>query len=127
MRRTFIVALVVLILSAALCAASAVAVRGAVGSADALRLQAVRAAEAGNAPEAMAAAQQLMAHWKACGRFMELVTSHDALGDVEADIADAIICLKDRDLPEFRRAAARVEASLRRIRIAESARLLNLF
>ena len=127
MRRTFIVALVVFMLSAGLCAASAVAVRGAVGRADALRLQAVRAAEAGNAPEAFVAARQLMDHWKACGRFMELVTSHDALGEVEADIADALLCLRDGNLPEFHRAAARVEASLRRIRIAESARLLNLF
>ena len=127
MRRTLILALVVFALSVALCAAGTLAVGRAVGRAEDLRLSAERAARLGDTEGALAQMRALEENWKNDGRWLELVTSHDALSDVRGGIADALLCLEAGNRTEFLRASAAVAAALERLRATEAVRLMNLF
>ena len=127
MRRTLVIAAVVLALSIALCAVSAALVGRVIGGAESLRLSAMRAAEAGDLARARALAGQLLSDWQADEKTMELITAHDALGEVEASLQDALICLDAGNAVEFLRAASEAGAALHRIRVAEAVRLMNLF
>lgn len=127
MRRTLIFAIVALSLSAALCAVGAVSVSRAVSAAEALRLQAVKAADAGDLEAAASCLRSLVEDWQRRGRVLELVTAHEALYSVRTAAADAIICLEHRDHAEFDRASAALAAALERMRSDEAVRLMNLF
>ena len=127
MRRTLILALIVLVLSVALCAVSTLAMGRAVGRAEALRLSAERAARLGDADGALSQMRALEANWREDGRWLELVTSHDALSDVRGGIADALLCLEAGNRTEFLRASAAVAAALERLRATEAVRMMNLF
>ena len=120
-------ALIVLALSVALCAAGTLAVGRAVGRAEDLRLSAERAARLGDTRGALAHMQLLESGWREDGRWLELVTSHDALSDVRGGVADALLCLEAGDRTEFLRASAVVAAALERLRATEAVRLMNLF
>ena len=120
-------ALIVLVLSVALCAVSTLAVGRAVGRAEALRLSAERAARLGDADGALSQMRALEANWREDGRWLELVTSHDALSDVRGGIADALLCLEAGNRTEFLRASAAVAAALERLRATEAVRMMNLF
>ena len=127
MRRTLIIALAVLALSVSVCAVGATAVHGALGQADGLRQQAVQAMRLGDAAGALRAMQSLHQLWGAQWRKLELVTSHDALSDVQGSIEDALVCLEHGEQLEFLRAVSDMSTALGRIRATESVRLMNLF
>ena len=127
MRRTLYLALALLALSVALCGAGTRAVNGAAERADRLRVSAEQAAIEGNTEGALAYIQTMAEGWRADSRWLELVTSHDALSDVRRGIEDALICLKYGERHEFLRASAALSAALEQLRMAEALRLMNLF
>ena len=127
MRRTLITALVVLIISIALCVASTCAVGVAVKRADDLRLQAEHAAKLGDRAGALKQVLAMSESWQSASRWLELMTSHDTLSDVRVAIEDARICLENNERAEFLRASEAVAAALERLRATEALRLMNLF
>ena len=127
MRRTLILALTALVLSAAICWAGAGAVSRAVSAAEAYRQEAEDAVRRGDAQGAAARLRSLSGEWRRRGRILELVTAHDALSDVGAAIADARVCLENGDAAEFYRASAALRAALERMRETEAVRVMNLF
>ena len=127
MRRTIVIASVVLALALALCTAGALAVNRAVAGAGALLEQARRAARLGDIDAARARARELYEFWERRGRVLELITSHDALFDARSGIEDARACLEQGEREEFFRAAAAVAIQLERLRITEAFRWANLY
>lgn len=127
MRRTLILALIALTLSAALCATGAAAVDRAVSAAEAHRRRAEAAARDGDLDAAAGHLRALEADWRRRARALELVTIHDALSDVEAAAADARLCLESGQTGEFYRASAGLAALLERVRRTEAIRWMNLF
>lgn len=127
MRRTLIAALIVLALSAALCAVSSCAVGGAVARADALRQSSERAARIGNTAGALQYARALEMEWQKKSRWLELVTAHDQLFNVRAAISDARLCLETHDRDDFLRASVALAAALEQLKMTEALRLMNLF
>lgn len=127
MRRTLITALAVLIIAIALCVASTWAVGGAVKRADDLRLSAEHAAKLGDRAGALKQVLAMSESWQSDNRWLELMTSHDALSDVRVAIDDARVCLENNERAEFLRACAVMAAALERLRATESVRLMNLF
>ena len=122
-----ILALVALSLSAALCAAGMVSVSRAVESAEGLRALAEAAVRRGDYGGAAAGMRRLAGDWQRRSRLLELFTAHDALSDVKDGVADALVCLENRDITEFYRASAALKAALERMRASEAARVMNLF
>lgn len=120
-------ALVVLVAALAVCVAGSRAVDRAVSEANDLLAEAVHASALGDAGRAMAHMRALDAGWRGRGRALELLTSHDALGEVQAAIADAGLCLESGQRDEFVRACASASVLLERLRLAESLRLVNVF
>ena len=127
MRRTLILAVAVLALSVALCAAGAGAVSRAVESAAGYLEEAKRDARDGDLAGAAEQLRALSGDWQRRGRALELVAAHDALSDVKAAAEDALLCLEYGQDAEFARACAGVEAALERMRMAEAVRVMNLF
>jgi len=127
MRRTIIIALTVLALSVALCAAGTSAVNRAVAGAQELLEAATRAARLGDADAARDAMRRLGDHWERRGKVLELITSHDALFDARGGIEDARACLEQGEGEEFFRAAAGVAIQLERLRLTEAFRWANLY
>ena len=127
MRRTIIIALTVLALSVALCAAGTSAVNRAVAGAQELLEAATRSARLGDADAARDAMRRLGDHWERRGKVLELITSHDALFDAKSGIQDALTCLEQGDKQEFFRAGAGLEVQLERLRDSEALRWANLY
>ena len=127
MKRTLIVALVVLALSVAAISAGIAAVSDAIERAGQLGAIAANAARMGDSRSALSAIAALDAHWRARSRILELFTAHDALSEVQSAIGDAGLCAEAGEDLECLRALARTAAALERIRVAEAARLANLF
>ena len=121
------IAIAVLALSAALCLASANAVNGAVTRAGNLLREAETAARHGDTAGALRRVRTMEADWRADGRWLELVTAHDALTEIQGGIADARLCLENGDRHEFLRAGAGVAAALERLSVTEAVRWMNLF
>ena len=126
MRRTLIIALLVLAVSLAACLAGAGYVGRSVAEADGLRAQAERAVSLGDGDGAARAIQTMGERWRARERVLELMTSHDALADVRGAVGDALICLDNGDTGECLRALSAAGVALERIRAAEAVRLANL-
>lgn len=127
MRRTLLTALLVLLLALAVCLGGTRAVAGAVGRADTLRQEAERAARLGDTAGALRRVEAMISSWREDGRWLELVTSHDALSDIQSAMNDARQCLENHARAEFLRASATLAADLERLRITEAARVVNLF
>ena len=127
MHRTLITALVVLVLSLAICGVSTWAVGSAARRADAMRVSAERAANQGDEVEALRATLAMQQRWQSDSLWLELMTSHDALSDVRSAIADALACLENGSRAEFLRASAVIAAALDRLNATEAVRLMNLF
>ena len=127
MRRTLLTALLVLLLALAVCLGGTRAVAGAVGRADTLRQEAERAARLGDTAGALQRVEAMISSWREDGRWLELVTSHDALSDIQGAMNDARQCLENHARAEFLRASATLAADLERLRITEAARVVNLF
>lgn len=127
MRRTLILALLALLLSAALCALGTASVSRAVDAAEGYLHRAECDARAGELDSAAEAIRALELDWRRRWPMLELLTVHDALADVEGAAADARICLENGSPGEFYRAAAGLTAQLKRVRDTEAVRLANLF
>ena len=127
MKRTIILAAVVLALAVTLCCAGTAAVESAVDQAEALRQTAEDAARRGDITAAIRSAQALCDHWDERGRVLELITSHDALSDVRGPLTDALLCLEQGQLVEFFRTSAAAGVALERIRVTEAFRWENLY
>lgn len=127
MRRTLIIALAALVLSVALCIVGTAAVNRAVSEAEGLRQDAERAARLGDVDSARSALRALYDHWERRGKVLELITSHDALLEARADIADALLCLENGEKTEFYRASAALAVSLESLRVTEALRWENLY
>ena len=127
MRRTLIAAVAVLATSLMLCAASAMLVERSVDNAVQYLASAQKAARTGDTAQARTHMRRLSDQWEADGRWLELLTAHDALADVRGDIADALLCLDSGDRQEFLRACAGVSADLERLKMTEAVRVMNLF
>ena len=127
MRRTMIIALAVLVLSLMICAAGTWAVDSAAQRADALRKAAEHAVMLGDSTGALKQVLTMSEKWQSDSRWLELMTSHDALSDVRDAINDVRVCLENGARAEYFRASAVVAAALERLRATEAVRLLNLF
>ena len=127
MRRTIILAAVVLAVSLTLCAVGTLAVNRAVDEAEDLRRAAEEAAQKGDMAAAKQAAQTLCDHWDDRGKVLELITSHDTLSDVRGPLTDALLCLEQGELREFFRASAAAGVALERIRVTEAVSWENLY
>ena len=127
MRRTMIIALAVLALSLVVCAAGTWAVDGAAQRTDALRKAAEHAVMLGDSTGALKQVLTMSEKWQSDSRWLELMTSHDALSDVREAIDDVRVCLENGAHAEFFRASAVAAAALERLRATEAVRLLNLF
>ena len=127
MRRTLIIALLVLAVSLSACYAGAGYVGKSVDEADDLRSQAVHAVSLGDRDGAARLIQAMDARWRARARVLELMTSHDTLADVRGAIGDALICLNNGDAGECLRALSAAGVALERIRVTEAVRLVNLY
>lgn len=127
MKRTLIAMLAVLAVSLALCWASRALLDGAVDEALALGRMAVQAEEEDRASDARNLIQRLSERWDERAPALELLTSHDALHDVQTAIGEARICLKCEDRDDFLRMMSNLDAALQHIRDAEAVSWGNLY
>ena len=127
MRRTLITALAVLALAVAVCATGAATVDRAVSRAEALLHQASQCAAQNETSAAMRAARRMIDEWQAQSRFLEALTSHDALYEIQGAVGDALLCLERGERLECLRALNQAGIALERLRAAESARVMDLF
>ena len=127
MKRTLIAMLAVLAVSLSLCAASMALLNGAVEEAQALRSQAVLAAEERRTGEAKTLLLRLAEEWDERGPLLEMLASHDALHEVQSAIAEGQVCLECEDHDDFLRIMSNLDGALRHLSDAEALRWSNLY
>ena len=127
MRRTLIVTLAVLAVSVAVCLLGMRALDGTVARAQALKNEAVLAAEEGDIDRAKALMIQLAELWKDRSDALEMLASHDALHEVTTGIVEAQICLECGNHDDFLRTISVMGESLGHICDVEAFRLSNLY
>ena len=127
MRRTLILTLTVLACALAVCVLSQATLNATVEDARQLRAQALLAENGGDAERAGALLSQLAQLWQDRAGLLEKLTSHDALHDVAAAIAEAKICLECRDHDDFLRTMSTMEMNLNQLKDEEAVRWENLY
>lgn len=127
MRTTLIALLIVVAAAIALCAFAQSRVCGLVEEMDELRLLAERELRAGNEAAAMEYLATFAARWEKSRPAMEMLTSHDDLHEVYADVVDARVCLERGDRDDCFRALAQLGEALHHIGEMEAVSLSNLY
>lgn len=127
MKRTLILTLAVLAAALALCAVSQWALNGTVDEAERLQSLAVLAANERRVSDAKALVLKLAELWDGHSALLEMMSSHDALHDVGAALAEAQICLEYEDHDDFLRAMSTVHMGLRHLKDEEAVRLSNIY
>ena len=127
MRRTLILTLAVLFCAAAACTASLVILNGTVDGARELGSLAVLAANEGRRDEARERMVHLADYWRDREGLLELMASHDALHEVGAAVAQAVICLECEDHDDFLRTMCDVDMALGHLRDEEALSWENLY
>ncbi len=127
MRSTLIALIVVVALAVALCAVSPAQVRNVTEERDILRVQAAELARTGDNMGAMECLTSFASRWQSATPLLEMLTSHDDLHEVAAQLVDAQVCLENGDLDDCFRALAQLGEALRHIQDMEALTLSNLY
>ena len=126
--RTTLIALIVVVLAAvALCAFAQARVCAVVEEMDLLRVEAETRARAGDDTGAAECLTRLAGRWQEERAAMEMLTSHDDLHEVAAQLVDAQVCLENGDMDDCLRALAQLGEALRHIEDMEALTLSNLY
>ena len=127
MKRKLALTLAVLACALAVCTAGLFALNDAVDEAERLQSLAVLAVDEGRPDEAKSLLLRLAELWEGRGALMETLTSHDALHEVSAALAEAQICLECEDHDDFLRTMSTVRMGLGHLRDEQALRLSNLY
>lgn len=127
MRSTLIALIVVVALAVALCALSQAQVRNVTEEMDILRVQAAELARTGDNMGAMECLTSFASCWQSATPLLEMLTSHNDLHEVAAQLVDAQVCLENGDLDDCFRALAQLGEALRHIQDMEALTLSNLY
>ena len=119
--------LAVLTVSLGLCGASMALLDRAVDEAQEMRSEAILAVEEGRGGDARTRLLRLAEDWKRRAPVLELLSSHDALHEVQSAIAEAQVCLECEDHDDFLRMMAVLDGALGHIRDAEALSWSNLY
>ena len=127
MKRTLILTLAVLILCISVCTAGMRLLSSTLDQARRLRSEAILAVERNDPDRAKEIMVELAELWKQKTPVMEVLTSHDALHDVESGIIEAQICLECDDHDDFLRTISIVGACIDHLENVEHISLSNLY
>lgn len=127
MKRTLFLTLAVLVLCISVCTVGTRFLGNILDRADRLRSEAIIAVEENNPDYAMEIMVKLAELWKQNTPIMEVLTSHDALHDVESGIMEAQICLECDDHDDFLRTISIVGAGMDHLNDVEHISLSNLY
>lgn len=127
MRRTLIIALVVLVLSAGICVIGQAAINHAVHRECQLIDAAANAVMFGDRATARTLTHEIAAYWEARLRALALLTAHKDLYEVREGIADAALCLEYGDQQECLRVLLSTGIALQGLMDAEAVCWENIF
>lgn len=127
MRRTLIALIAVVAVAVTLCAFSQAQVRKTAEEMDLLRVRAAELVRAGDDARAMECLTDFAMRWQKSTPLLEMLTSHDDLHEVAAQLVDAQVCLENGDMDDCLRTLAQLGEALRHIEDMEALTLSNLY
>ncbi len=127
MRRCFISMLVVLSLSLGVCLASFRTMRHVAEEIEAMRVEIMDFAEAGQNGRAAERLAQMAEMWKRHEPLLEAISPHGTLHDVTELIIEADANLTSRDLDDFNRSMKLLGVAIEHLYLEERLRMENIF